>query len=151
MKVKQAAKQGDENLSRIKAVTKDKKLIITSRPIITSGSKNIDEIMVVFDKTWKFDCAEYFISFYTDADKDGEIRSLDISGKVGRCRIPEFITENDGFFHFGVFAETDYGIVKTSEIVAYEVRKGIMTSLNTGNSANFKTPKISVVYKSVGA
>ncbi len=112
-------------MSKIKAVARDKKLIITSRPVLTSGSKNIDGFSVVFDKTWNFDSADYYVNFFIDDDKNGVIRHLDVSGNVGRCDIPFYITRNEGFFHFGVFAKADGDIVKTSDIVGYEVKRGI--------------------------
>lgn len=127
---KAVGRQGDENLSKIKAVTKDKRLIITSRPVITSGSKNVDELSVVFDKTWDFDSAEYFVNFFIDDDKNGVIRHLSVSGNVGRCEIPIYITRNEGFFHFGVFARADGDIIKTSDIVGYEVKRGICVEPN---------------------
>ena len=42
--------QGDGHLSKIKAVTNDNKLIITARPSITSGSKNVDDLQI--DSVW---------------------------------------------------------------------------------------------------
>lgn len=111
-------------MSKIKTVTNDKKLIITSRPPITSGSRNVDELSVVFDKTWDYDEALYYVNFYTDDENDGVIRRLDMSGNTGTCSLPEYITREDGFFHFGVFAKADDDIVKTSDVVGYEVKKG---------------------------
>lgn len=116
---------GDEQLSKIRAVTNDNRLIITARPIITSGSRNIDELSVVFDKSWVFDSAFYYVNFFIDDDEEGIIRRFNISGNVGRCTIPDYITAHDGFFHFGVFAKAGSDIVKTSDIAAYEIEKGI--------------------------
>ena len=115
-------------MSRIRAVTNDNRLIITARPTITSGSRNIDELSVVFDKSWEFDSAFYFVNFYIDDAEDGIIRRFDVSGNTGRCTIPDYITAHDGFFHFGVFAKAGSDIVKTSDIAAYEIEKGICVS-----------------------
>ncbi len=112
-------------MSKIKAVTNDNKLIITARPSITSGSKNVDELLVVFDKSWEFDSAMYFVNFYLDDDSDGIVRRLDVIGNTGSCKLPDYITKDEGFFHFGVFTKADDDIVKTSDVVAYEVKKGI--------------------------
>ena len=112
-------------MSKIRAVTNDNRLIITARPTITSGSRNIDELSVVFDKSWEFDSAFYYVNFYIDDDEDGIIRRFNVSGNVGRCTIPDYITAHDGFFHFGVFAKAGSDIVKTSDIAAYEIEKGI--------------------------
>lgn len=112
-------------MSKIRAVTNDNRLIITARPTITSGSRNIDELSVVFDKSWEFDSVYYFVNFFIDDDEDGVIRRFDVTGNVGRCDIPDYITAHDGFFHFGVFAKAGSDIVKTSDIAAYEIEKGI--------------------------
>lgn len=117
--------QGDGHLSKIKAVTNDNKLIITARPSITSGGKNVDELLVVFDKSWEFDSALYFVNFYLDNDSDGIVRRFEVTGNTGRCKIPDYITKEEGFFHFGVFTKADNDIIKTSDVVAYEVKKGI--------------------------
>lgn len=114
-------------MSRIKAVTNDNRLIITSRPEITSGSRNVNELSVVFDKSWELEDAEYFVNFYIDDDTDGVIRKFTVSGSVGSCTVPDYATEKEGFFHFGVFARADGDIVKTSDVAAYEVKKGICT------------------------
>lgn len=119
-------------MSRIKAITNDKKLIITSRPVLTSGSRNVDEFCVVFDKTWNFDNANYFVNFFIDSETSGVIRRLTVSGKVGTCDIPEYITQKDGFFHIGVFAKADDDVIKTSDIVGYEVKKGICAESDAG-------------------
>lgn len=115
----------EEILSRIKAVTNDKKLIITSRPIITSGSKNVDTLAVVLDKTWNFTTADYYVNFFIDSDTNGVIRKLSVTGNVGTCDVPIYITRNEGFFHFGVFAKANDDVIKTSDIAGYEVKKGI--------------------------
>ena len=115
-------------MSKIKAVTNDRKLIITSRPPITSGSRNVDELAVVFDKSWAFDSASYYVNFYIDDDSDGVVRRFNISGSVGKCTIPDYITEKEGFFHFGVFAKADNDIVKTSDVAGYKIERGICTA-----------------------
>lgn len=115
-------------MSKIKAVTNGNKLIIKARPLITSGSRNADELSVVFDKSWDFDSALYYVNFYTSDDNDGIIRRLDVSGNTGTCMLPEYITREDGYFHFGVFARADSDIVKTSETVGYVVEKGVCTA-----------------------
>lgn len=114
-------------MSRIKTITNDSRLIIATRPEITSGSRNVNEISVVLDKTWRFDSAEYFVNFYTDDEENGMIRRLVLSGSTGSCIIPYHITEKEGFFHFGIFAKADEDIIKTSEVTAYEIKKGIGT------------------------
>ncbi len=129
---------GDERLSRIKTVTNDSRLIIITRPEITSGSRNVNEISVVLDKTWNFDSAEYFVNFYTDDETNGMIRRLVFSGSTGSCVIPYYITEKEGFFHFGIFAKADDDIIKTSEVAAYEVRKGINTHAEGNEHETFK-------------
>lgn len=112
-------------MSTIKAVTNDKKLVITSRPVITSGSKNVDKLAVVLDRTWNFLSADYYVNFYIDSDTNGVIRKLSVSGNVGTCDIPIYVTKEEGFFHFGVFARADGNVIKTSDIAGYEVKKGI--------------------------
>lgn len=134
--------QGDEHLSKIKAVTNDNKLIITARPSITSGSKNVDELLVVFDKSWEFDSAMYFVNFYLDNDSDGIVRRFEVTGNTGRCKIPDYITKEEGFFHFGVFTKADDDIIKTSDVVAYEVKKGICVEPEGDGDQYIKTTEL---------
>ncbi len=116
-------------MSKIKVKTNGNALSITSRPVITSGSRNIDTVAVVLDRGWLIDGARYYVNFYRDNYDNGIITELEMVANEGSCFIPYAVIENEGFFHFGIFAKTEENfIIKTSENVAYEVKRGTKTT-----------------------
>ena len=130
-------------MSKIKIKANDSTLTVTARPVITSGCKNLNTVSVILDKTWLFDDARYYFNFYREDDTHGIIREMEISGNTGECVIPFGAAEKEGFFHFGIFSKTEQGdIIKASEPIAYEVKKGISTeSLGELNEYAFEVKR----------
>lgn len=115
-------------MSIIKAKTKDRQLIKTSRPAIASGSVNVDYINVVLDKSWIAEEFKYYASFSRDGVADSVSVELSMADGIYSCRIPPEMLREAGFFNLSVFAKSVRDItVKTSTVCKIKVLQGADT------------------------
>ena len=115
-------------MSIIKAKTEDRNIVLISDPELTSGDENLDVLAIRLDSSWLLSKADYYINFFLSDESEGIIKEAEKVSNICACAIPNKMFEREGSFYFGIFAKTPDGIVKTSKMVEYRVKKGIATS-----------------------
>ena len=115
-------------MGRIKVLVRGQELRMIEKPLITSGNKNVDYMDVVFDETWNFEDATFYVRFYpTDAEP------IDVKLENESCLLPEVLTENPCVFSFKVWCEAGEK-TKTSNIEKYVVYYEGSKSTGEGSS-----------------
>lgn len=112
--------------------TNDHVLNITEKPILASGSRNVDYMQVAIDDTWSsLENVTYHANFYMTSDEDFHSATLNqINGNIYKCVIPYESYADSGILFFGIFAKRQDGeIVKTSTIKKIRIKQGIMTEV----------------------
>lgn len=106
-------------MSTIRVKVTDQNFIFTESPNIYSGDVNTDHIHFTFDETW--DGFTKTAVFYRDLETQYyQILTDD------ECVIPHEVLEEDGKIFIGVFG-TKNDQVLTSEVLFYEIGKGVLT------------------------
>lgn len=99
----------------------DQTLKITNSPTITSGDIQSDIVRFNFCNLWN-QFTKRTVIFYRDERKSYKV----LLNWNNECVIPKEVLSEEGCFYFGVFG-TYNNTVKTSEVLKYRVRKGIIT------------------------
>lgn len=122
-------------MSVLNVKTKDQILFIEKPvPIITSGNQNNDVIKVTFDETWDCENGKFFASFYIEKPEEAIPCDLTLEeGNCFRCTIPDAMLKKEGYFHFGVWCDSQ-DKRKTSDVKMVRVNQGAITSDDTGES-----------------
>ena len=103
-------------------------------PIITSGNQNNDVIKVTFDETWDCEKGKFFASFYIEKPEEAIPCDLTLEeGNCFRCTIPDAMLKKEGYFHFGVWCDSQ-NKRKTSDVKMVRVNQGAVTNDDTGES-----------------
>ena len=117
-------------MSKIKVSLNDQRLKVCSRPLISSGDVNTDELEVGFDYNWNFTIpVTFFAAFYRTTPADSVSIHLDeVAQGVYNCVIPSEMLAEAGAFTFSVYAKNSAGdIVKTSTECKQKVVQGAYT------------------------
>ena len=114
-------------MSKIKVNLNDQRLRVCSRPLISSGDVNTDELEVGFDYNWNFTIpVTFYATFYRTTPADSVSVPLDeLAQGVYNCVIPSEMLAEAGIFTFSVYAKNTAGdIVKTSTECRQKVVQG---------------------------
>ena len=116
-------------MGRIKILTRGQELLMIENPLITSGNKNVDYMDVLFDETWNFENATFYVKFYPSGAEP-----IDVEVENGSCLLPESLTEKPCVFYFKVWCEAG-DKAKTSNVERYVVfdENGENTDSSGGN------------------
>lgn len=117
-------------MSKIKVSLNDQRLRVCSRPLISSGDVNTDELEVGFDYNWNFTIpVMFFAAFYRTTPADSVSVPLNETAQgVYNCVIPSEMLAEAGTFTFSVYAKNAAGdIVKTSTECKQKVVQGAYT------------------------
>ena len=127
-------------MSTIEVKCIDQTLTVMNAPLIASGDIQTDYVHFEFCDKWT-DFAKFGV-FYRD--KDHVYRVL-IDEFTKLCIIPKEVLQDEGIVYFGVFGiktDEETGELlerKTSEILKYRIKQGILTE---GDTPNIPTPDI---------
>ena len=118
-------------MSVLNVRTKGSTLIVEKSSRITSGGRNAVKLRVVFDEAWDCTDGKYSASFYVTDPEDACTVELtrNNDGSYG-CNIPYEVILNEGYFHFGVWCESEE-MLKPSDIKVVRVYRGIVTNGRT--------------------
>lgn len=118
-------------MSVLNVRTKGSALIVEKSSRITSGGRNAVKLRVVFDEAWDCTDGKYSASFYVTNPEDACTVELtrNSDGSYG-CNIPYEVILNEGYFHFGVWCESEE-MLKPSDIKVVRVYRGIVTNGRT--------------------
>ena len=121
-------------MSKIKVSLNDQRLRVCSRPLISSGDVNTDELEVGFDYNWNFTIpVTFYATFYRTTLADSVSVPLEeVAQGIYNCVIPSEMLAEAGTFTFSVYAKNEAGdIVKTST----ECRQKVVQGAYTGAAA----------------
>lgn len=107
-------------MSRIIITTDDQNLSFTNMPDIYSGDVNYDEVEFVFDETWN--SMSRTAVFYIKDTIENPVGVLLDSDNV--AKIPYELISNDIKLYIGVYGLIEDNIVKTSQVLVYNIGKG---------------------------
>ena len=119
-------------MGRIKIFVRGQELRMISKPLITSGNKDVDYVDFIFDETWDFKDAKFYASFYMPNSP----KPIDVELENGSCALPRDVTAKAGVFLFNVRCEIGSDKMKTSNIEKYIVSCGELGSDGTGGNEN---------------
>lgn len=117
-------------MSKIRVSLNDQRLRVCSRPLISSGDVNTDELEVGFDYNWNFTIpVTFYATFYRTTPADSVSVPLNKAAQgVYSCVIPSEMLAEAGTFTFSVYAKNAAGdIVKTSTECKQKVVQGAYT------------------------
>lgn len=112
--------------------TEDHRLNIDEKPVLASGSRNVDYMQVKLDDTWtSLENVTFHANFYMTEEnsENGYISDLqEVYAGLYRCVIPSMAYMESGRMYFGVFAKNaNEEIVKTSTVKYMRIKQGIPT------------------------
>lgn len=109
-------------MSTIRVNCIDQTLRLTNTPVIASGGVDEDRVIFTFCEQWNgFGKTAVF---YTD--RDVCYRVLDENDS---CVVPAAALSEKGILHISVFGCNAAGVVRTSEVLRYEVREGAVVNV----------------------
>lgn len=108
-------------MSDIRAKALNQNIAFTELPRIYSGDVNVDYVHFTFDEAW--DGFTKTAVFYRDVK---EPYFQIINSKDDSCVVPNEVLAESGKFYMGVVGTLDDKVL-TSEVIAYEIGKGVMT------------------------
>lgn len=109
-------------MSDIYVEVNDQALKITNTPLIASGGVNEDRVFFTFSEEWNgFAKSGVFYQ-----DKEHVYYSL-IDPVTNSCVVPKEAMFDPGRMFFGVFG-TSGNVIRTSEVVRYEIENGALSS-----------------------
>ena len=109
-------------MSIIKASCTDQTLRLTNTPVIASGGVNEDTIKFEFCELWNG-----FVKtavFYNDRSVSYQVLDM-----YDTCVVPAAALSEKGALHISVFGFNAEGVVRTSEVLRYEVVEGAVVSI----------------------
>lgn len=118
-------------MSDINVFVDDQQMTITNNPVIASGGVNEDYVVFTFSEEW--DDFEKVACFYKDGEEENIVEM--IIDENNKALIPHEVTDEPGKFWFGVVGINN-DITYTSEVLWYDLRKGIYEKESRGATAD---------------
>lgn len=109
-------------MSIIKASCTDQTLRLTNTPVIASGGVNEDYITFEFCSLWN-GFAKTAV-FYNDRSVSYQVLDMQDS-----CVVPAAALSEKGALHISVFGFNAEGVIRTSEVLRYEVVEGAVVAI----------------------
>lgn len=109
-------------MSTIMASCVDQTLRLTNTPVIASGGVNEDYITFEFCSLW--DGFAKTAVFYNDRSVSYQVLDLQDT-----CVVPAAALSEKGALHISVFGFNAEGVIRTSEVLRYEVVEGAVVSI----------------------
>ena len=109
-------------MSIIKASCTDQTLRLTNTPVIASGGVNENFITFEFCSQW--DGYAKTAVFYNDRSVSYQVLDLQDT-----CVVPALALSEKGALHISVFGFNAEGVIRTSEVLRYEVVEGAVVSI----------------------
>lgn len=124
-------------MSRIEVKCVDQTLTVVNAPLIASGDIQTDSVHFEFCDNWT-GFAKFGV-FYRDED---HVYKVTINESTKVCIIPKEVLQDEGIVYFGVFGVKGSGSSierKTSEVLRYRIKQGVLTD---GTTPSTPTPDI---------
>lgn len=102
-------------------------------PDIYSGDVNYDEVEVIFDETWK--SMSKTVVFWTKETIDNPIGVL--LGYDNIAKIPYELISKSCTLYIGVYGIIDNDVVKTSQVLKYNINDGCLLSTKDPESIEY--------------
>ena len=129
-------------MSIIKITVNDQDLVVTQKPVI--ASEGIEEDVVKFSFSSEWTNMGKTAVFFNASDKD-TIYTAAVDAN-GEAVVPWEATQKDGAFYIGVYGTITGGTVLTSNLIRYNLEKGIYTE---GSQSEPPTPSIVTQFMSL--
>lgn len=129
-------------MSIIKITVNDQDLVVTQKPVIASEGIEEDVVKFTFSSEWT-NMGKTAV-FFNASDKD-TIYTAAVDAN-GEAVVPWEATQKDGAFYIGVYGTITGGTVLTSNLIRYNLEKGIYTE---GSQSEPPTPSIVTQFMSL--